>query len=87
MTPAGNWVSNRKKDPAHAESGCCCFDLQTEKRCFELRFDMDRINGQDNAANSPAQQNAADIVSNMALAHEMLMDDSFKLQSELPENS
>jgi len=35
-----------------------------------------------------AQQNlTANIVSRMALAHELLMDDSFKIQSELPQNS
>lgn len=39
----------------------------------------------DNRQNTP--QNTADIITNMALAHEILMDDSFKLQSDLPENS
>lgn len=34
-----------------------------------------------------AQQKTANIVSRMALAHELLMDDSFKIQSELPQNS
>lgn len=34
-----------------------------------------------------AQQKTANIVSHMALAHELLMDDSFKIQSELPQNS
>lgn len=33
------------------------------------------------------QQKTANIVSRMALAHELLMDDSFKIQSELPQNS
>ena len=39
----------------------------------------------DNTQTTP--QNTADIITNMALAHEILMDDSFKLQSDLPENS
>ena len=50
------------------------------------------MDGLQDKKNSPegsenAQQKTANIVSHMALAHELLMDDSFKIQSELPPNS
>lgn len=46
---------------------------------------QDKENKLDTSENT--KQETANIVSNMALAHELLMNDSFKLQSELPENS
>lgn len=50
---------------------------------------MEEFNGQENNSNGPenSQQETVNIVSNMALAHELLMNDSFRLASELPENS
>lgn len=51
--------------------------------------DMDRLQDKENTPDTSenAQQKTANIVSNMAIAHELLMDDSFRLQSELPQNS
>ncbi|KAJ7383614.1 T-complex protein 11 [Desmophyllum pertusum] len=46
---------------------------------------QDGENPPDGAEN--AQKKTANIVSHMALAHELLMDDSFKIQSGLPQNS
>ena len=56
---------------------------------FEITGDMEEFNGQENNSNGPenSQQETVNIVSNMALAHELLMNDSFRLASELPENS
>lgn len=50
---------------------------------------MDGLQDGANASNSSenTQEKTAKIVSHMALAHELLMDDSFKIQSELPQNS
>lgn len=46
---------------------------------------QDGANASDSSEDS--QQKTAKIVSHMALAHELLMDDSFKIQTELPQNS
>lgn len=46
---------------------------------------QDGANVSDSSEDS--QRKTAKIVSHMALAHELLMDDSFKLQTELPQNS
>lgn len=56
---------------------------------FLCTDDMDEFHDKGNKAETPenVQQETANIVSNMALAHELLMNDSFQLQSELPENS
>jgi len=50
---------------------------------------MDRLQDKQNSPETAenAQQKTANTVSSMALAHELLMDDSFRLQSELPQNS
>ncbi|KAL9985001.1 hypothetical protein ACROYT_G007352 [Oculina patagonica] len=50
---------------------------------------MDGLQDNEKPSEGPenAQQKTANIVSHMALAHELLMDDSFKIQSELPPNS
>lgn len=56
---------------------------------WNITGDMEEFNGQENNSNGPenSQQETVNIVSNMALAHELLMNDSFRLASELPENS
>lgn len=46
---------------------------------------QDGANVSDSSEDS--QRKTAKIVSHMALARELLMDDSFKLQTELPQNS
>lgn len=46
---------------------------------------QDGANVSDSSEDS--QRKTAKIVTHMALAHELLMDDSFKLQTELPQNS
>lgn len=46
---------------------------------------QDGANASDSSEDN--QQKTAKIVSHMALAHELLMDDSFKIQTELPQNS
>lgn len=46
---------------------------------------QDGANASDSSEDS--QHKTAKIVSHMALAHELLMDDSFKIQTELPQNS
>ena len=46
---------------------------------------MDR-NSLDNENSSSPEEKTAEVISNMALAHELVMNDSFKLE-ELPGNS
>lgn len=54
-----------------------------------VKEDMDGPQDGANVSDSSedSQRKTAKIVSHMALAHELLMDDSFKLQTELPQNS
>ena len=68
---------------------CCLWENFSERARFWFIEIMDGLQDGETPVEGAenAQQKTANIVSRMALAHELLMDDSFKIKSELPQNS